>query len=204
VRHASLDSDVTQQVYIPERQWMWADPYVSLVVRTDGDPTTLISAVRQAVRAVDPAQPITRVTTMERLIAASTANRRLALVLFAAFSITALVMAAAGIYGVLAGSVIERTREIGVRTALGATPTRILALVLGQGARLVTIGLILGLVGSVALGEVLRGLLFGVAPGDPQTLALVTVALIVVALLACLVPVVRALRVDPVTALRAD
>ena len=204
VRHSSLDSDLTQQVYVPERQWPWSDAQVTLVVRTAGDAAAIARSVREAVRAVDPTQPITRQATMERIIATTTAHRRLALVLFAAFSLTALVMAAAGIYGVLAGSVIERTREIGLRAALGATPARILALVLGQGARLVVVGLVGGLAGAVVLGRVLRGLLFGVAPGDPRTLGLVTVVLAVVALLACLVPVVRALRVDPVTALRAE
>ena len=204
VRHSSLDSDVTQQVYVPERQWLWSDGYVTLVVRTTGDPAALARSVREVVRGIDPLQPITRVATMEQIVATSTANRRLALVLFAAFSLTALVMAAAGIYGVLAGSVIERTREIGLRTALGATPGRILALVLGQGARLVAVGVVVGLGGAVALGRVLRGLLFGVAPSDPSTLGMVTLALGVVAALACLVPVVRALRVDPVTALRAE
>jgi putative ABC transport system permease protein len=204
VRHSSLDTDLTQQVYVPERQWIGPDNQVTLVVRTDGDAAALTASVRRAVRDVDPAQPITRVATMEQILATSTANRRLALVLFGAFSFTALVMAAAGIYGVLAGSVIERTREIGVRTALGATPGRILALVLSQGARLIIVGLGAGLVGALALGQVLRSLLFGVAPNDPPTLAAVTGALAVVALLACLVPVLRALRVDPVTALRAE
>lgn len=204
VRHASLDSDITQQIWIPERQWQWADAFVTLVVRTEGDAGALASTVRQALRRVDPAQPITRVATMEQIVASTTAQRRLALVLFAAFSITALLMAAAGIYGVLAGSVIERTREIGVRTALGAPPRRIVALVLGQGARLVAAGVLIGLAGALVLGRVLGGLLYEIAPGDPATLATVTLLLLGIALLACLVPVRRALRVDPVTAIRTE
>jgi putative ABC transport system permease protein len=204
VRHTTLDSDVTLQIYIPERQWIFADNQVTLVVRTQGDPAALAPAVRQVVQAVDPMQPITRLSTMEQVVAASTAQRRLALVLFTAFSVTAILIAAAGIYGVLAGSVTERTREIGVRSALGATPRRILALVLAQGARLVVAGISLGLVGAVALGRVLRSLLYGVEPGDPLTLGAAAVLLAAIAIAACLVPIRRAMRVDPVEALRAE
>jgi putative ABC transport system permease protein len=141
---------------------------------------------------------------MDRIIAMSIAQRRLALLLFGMFSMSALFMAAAGIYGVLAGSVTERTREIGLRGALGATPRNILALVLGQGVRLIAVGLAVGLAGSIALGRILRSLLFGIAPGDPWTLLSVSALLMAVALLACLVPLLRALRVDPVTALRSE
>ncbi len=204
VRHTSLDSDVTLQIYLPERQWAWADNQVALVVRAHGDPAAIAPAVRQVVQAADPSQPITRLTTMEQVVAGSTAQRRLALVLFTAFSLTAVLMAAAGIYGVLAGSVTERTREIGVRSALGATPRTIVALVLAQGARLVVIGIAIGLGGAVMLGQVLRSLLFGVAPGDPLTIAVASLALAAVALLACVIPMRRAVRVNPVEALRAE
>ena len=204
VRHSSLDAEVNQQVWIPERQWSWADTDVTFVVRTSGDPGALASSVRAAVRAVDAGQPITRLATMEQIVAASTAQRRLALVLFAAFAATAVLIAAAGVYGVLAGSVAERTREIGVRSALGAPPHRILGLVVGQGSRLISAGLLAGLVGAIVLGRVLRTLLYGVAAGDPATLTAVVVLLVMVAAVASIAPVLRALRIDPATALRNE
>ncbi|HUF25929.1 MAG TPA: FtsX-like permease family protein, partial [Gemmatimonadaceae bacterium] len=204
VRHSGLDSEFTNQLYVPERQWPWADAIATLVVRAHGDAAALAPSVREAVRSVDPGQPITRLTTMDQVVAASTAQRRLALVLFAAFSLTALVMAAAGIYGVLAGSVAERTREIGVRSALGASPRSIVRLVLAHGAVLVAIGLALGLAGAVAVGRLLDSLLFGVASIDPAVLTAVTALVWVIALLACLIPVRRALLVDPATALRVE
>lgn len=204
VRHSSLDAEVNQQVWIPERQWTWADTDITLVVRTSGDPGALASSVRAAVRSVDPGQPITRLATMEQVVAASTAQRRLALVLFVAFGATALLIAAAGVYGVLASRVVERTREIGVRSALGATPGRILGLVLGQGTRLIAAGLLVGLAGTIVLGRVLRTLLYEVASSDPATLTAVVLVLLVVALAASIVPIARALRIDPATALRSD
>ena len=204
VRHGGLDAEVTQQAYVPERQWPWADGAVTLVVRTDGEPAALAGALRRAVQSVDPTQPVGRVATMREIVATSVAQRRLALVLFVAFAATAVLMACAGIYGVLAGSVTERTREIGLRTALGAPPRAIFGLVLAQAARLVVLGLALGLVGALALGRFLGSLLYGVRPGDPGTLAAVAALLAGVALVACLAPVRRALRVDPMAALRAD
>jgi putative ABC transport system permease protein len=156
------------------------------------------------VQAVDSSQPITKLTTMEQVVSMSAAQRRLALLLFASFATVARVLAVAGIYGVLAGAVAERTREIGVRTALGATPGAILSMVLLQGARLTAAGLAIGLVGALALGRFLRSLLFGVDVTDPATLAVVSLVLGAVALGACLLPALRAVGVDPIAALRAD
>jgi putative ABC transport system permease protein len=204
VRHSGLDATVTQQVYMPSRQWPFPDFWVTLVVRTRGDPASLAAAVRRAVRSIDPDQPITSVATMDQVIAASTAQRRLALLLFAAFAGVALLLAAAGIYGVIAGSVAERTREIGVRAALGATPGDILRMVLLQGARLAALGLAIGIAGALGFGRVLETLLYGIKPADPFTLGGVSVILAAIAGAACLVPARRALEVDPVTALRAD
>ena len=204
VKHSGLDAEVTQQIYIPERQWQFADNQVVLVVRASGDPLAIAEAVRLAVRSVDPDQPITRLATMDQVIARSTAQRSMALILFAVFAGVALLLAAAGIYGVLAGHVAERTREIGVRSALGATPSDIVRLVLAQGARLAVLGLALGLAGALAFGRLLSTMLYGVQPGDPWTLVLVSLVLAFVAVTACLVPARRALRVDPMTALRAE
>ena len=204
VHHRALDSRDTDQIYIPERQWQLADDQIALVVRTSGDPAAVAAAVRRAVQAVDMSQPITRLETMDQVITASTAQRRLALLLFFAFAGVAIVLAAAGIYGVLAGAVTERTREIGLRSALGATPVEILRLILLQGARLAAVGLVAGVAGAIALGRFLESLLFGVAPSDPVTLVAVSAMLAAVALAACLLPAMRAVGVDPMTALRAD
>jgi ABC-type antimicrobial peptide transport system permease subunit len=204
VRHRALDATEASQIYIPERQWQFADNVVDVVVRTRSDPSGLARAVRSAVQNVDTTQPITGLSTMEQVITVSTAERRLALLLFVSFASLSLVLAVAGIYGVLAGAVTERTREIGVRTALGATPSAILGMVLLQGARLAIIGLLLGLVGALSLGRFLQSLLYGVGTTDPVTLAGVSLLLGGVALAACLLPAMRALGIDPMAALRAD
>jgi len=204
VRHHGLDQDRTLQLYVPERQWLFADDAVALVVRTHGDPSLLAPAVRRAVQSVDPAQPIVRLESMQGVIADSTAQRRLALLLFGAFALIAATLAAAGIYGVLSGMVAERTREIGVRSALGATPRDILRLVLSRGATLAAIGLVVGLLGALALGRFLQALLFAVSPADPLTLGIVVALLGFIALVACIIPARRAVCVDPMTALRAD
>jgi putative ABC transport system permease protein len=204
VRHAGLDAKTTMQWYIPERQMFFADNQEVLVVRTAGDPSALAGAVRRTIAAIDPTQPIVKIVTMDEVVAASTSQRRLALVLFGAFATAALLLAIAGIYGVLAGSVSERTREIGVRSALGATPGRLIASIVGQGGRLAALGILLGLGGSLALTRYLQSLLFGVAPNDPATLVGVCVLLVGVTLAACLVPAARAARVDPSAALRSE
>ena len=204
IHHRALDATESSQVYIPERQWPFADNIITVVVRTAGDPAALARAVRAAAQAVDPAQPVTSLETMEQVVASSTAQRRLALLLFGAFALVALVLAVAGIYGVLAGAVAERTREIGVRSALGASPGAILSMVLLQGARLAGLGLLLGLGGAMLLGRFLQSLLYGVGSADPLTLLGVAALLATVAIAACLLPAIRAVGIDPMTALRGD
>ncbi len=204
VRHSGLDEVASMQTYVPERQWRSLDNQVVLVVRTIGNPGELAAAVRRAVRSVDSTQPITRVSTMEQVVATSTAQRRLALTLFTAFAIAAIVLAAAGVYGVLSGTVAERRREIGVRTALGASPRNILAMLLRQGARLALAGIAVGLAGALALGRTLSSMLFGIEPTDPLTLIGVALLLVAVALGASLVPALRAMRIDPMETLRAE
>jgi ABC-type antimicrobial peptide transport system permease subunit len=164
----------------------------------------LAAAVRQAVWSVDKDQPVTRIATLEALVARSAAQRRFALFLFAAFALTALALAAAGIYGLLAGSVAERTREIGLRTALGASPRRIVREVLGRGMALAATGMVLGLAGAVLASRGVATLLYGVSRLDAPTYASVILVLAAVSAIACGVPAWRATRVDPASTLRAE
>lgn len=202
VRHSALDVDDGRAVYLPERAWGWANGDAMLVVRTRDASAALARRIREAVRAIDPSQPVTEVRSMESVVSSSAAQRRLALTLFAAFAALALLLSAAGIYGVLAGSVAERTREIGLRSALGATPGNLLRMVLARGLGLAAAGSVLGLIGAVATTRYLRSLLFGIGPTDPLILGSAAVALLAVAVTACLVPGWRAIQIDPVEALR--
>ena len=191
-------------VYVTPSQWHWLDNLVSLVVRTRGEPSLLTSAVRAAMWSVDKDQAIVRIATMEQLAAREAAGRRFALILFEVFGLVALVLAAVGIYGVLAGSVVERTREIGVRAAMGAAPSDILRLVLRQGMALTIVGTVVGVCGAAVATRALPTLLFGVSRLDPATFAGVVALLLGVSALACWVPAWRAARVDPAITLRAE
>jgi predicted permease len=204
VKQMSLALDQADAVYIPAAQWPVGDASMSLVVRGPGDVASLTPEIRRAVWSVDRDQPILRVATLERLLAASAAERRFALILFEAFALAALVLAAAGIYGVLSGSVAERTREIGVRAALGASRRSILALVLRSGLGLTGLGLLIGLAGAVLATRGIEAMLFGVTRLDPVTYFGVLVLLAGVALLACWIPARRAMGVDPATTLRSE
>ena len=204
VKQQSLALGETDAVYTTATQWRFADNAMSLVVRTRGDAAALAPAIRQAVWSVDRDQPIVRVATMSELLAASAAERRFALILFEAFALAALVLAAAGIYGVLAGSVAERTREIGVHSALGASRGKILALVLGQGMALTALGIAIGVAVAAAATQAIVAMLFGVSRLDPVTYAGVIVLLVGVSAIACWVPAWRAARIDPAITLRAE
>jgi putative ABC transport system permease protein len=204
VKQMSLALDQADAVYIPAAQWPVGDASMSLVVRGPGDVASLTPEIRRAIWSVDRDQPILRVATLERLLAASAAERRFALILFEAFALAALVLAAAGIYGVLSGSVAERTREIGVRAALGASRRSILALVLRSGLGLTGLGLLIGLAGAVLATRGIEAMLFGVTRLDPVTYFGVLVLLAGVALLACWIPARRAMGVDPATTLRSE
>ncbi|HXI31502.1 MAG TPA: FtsX-like permease family protein, partial [Vicinamibacterales bacterium] len=213
VKQVSLALNDADAVYIPASDagatihsgmWRFADTVMSLVVRTRGDGAAIASAVRHAVWSVDKDQPIVRVARLDDLVAASAAERRFALILFEAFALAALVLAAAGIYGVLAGSVAERTREIGVRAALGASRGDILALVIRQAVQLTGCGVALGLAAALAATRAIAAMLFGVSRLDPITYASVVLVLVAVAVVASGVPAWRAVRVDPATTLRAE
>jgi putative ABC transport system permease protein len=185
-------------------QWYSADPALSLVVRARNDAAALTPFIRAAIWSVDKDQPIVRVATMDSLVAASAAERRFALLLFEVFALVALALVATGIYGVLSGSVTERMREIGVRSALGASRGDILALVMRQGMTLTVAGLILGLSGAIAASQALVTLLFGVSRLDPVTYLGVIALLAGVSGIACSFPAWRATRVDPSVTLRAE
>ncbi len=191
-----------EQVFLPYAQWQWAR--MNLVVRAAGDPLSLTAAVRREVLAVDKDQPITDVQTMEQNIAGWVAQPRLTMWLFGIFAGAALLLAAIGLYGVMAYSVAQRTNEIGIRMALGAQPSDVLKLVVWQGMRLALIGVACGLAASWALTRLMANLLFGVSAHDPATFALIAALLASVALVACYLPARRATKVDPLVALRCE
>jgi putative ABC transport system permease protein len=174
------------------------------VVRTERDPLSFAEPVRRIIRGLDPLQPIAEVRTLDSILGENYSRQRFSAVLLAGFSISSLVLAAVGIYGVLAYSVEQRTREIGVRMALGAEPGRIVALVVGTGARLVIGGAIVGIAGALALTGLLKSLLFGIGPRDPGTFLAAPCIFVAVALLAAYLPARRAARLDPMDALRAE
>jgi putative ABC transport system permease protein len=202
VRHFGLDIEVAPEMYVSYLQSPW--PSMTIVVRSSADTGSVISAVREAIWAEDKNQPISNVTTMEQRISASTAARRFGMLLLALFAAVALVLAAVGIYGVMSYAVAQRTHEIGVRVALGAQRRDVLRLVVGQGLKLVLLGLGLGLAGALALTRFLKTLLFGVSATDPLTFVGIAVLLALVALLACYIPARRATKVDPLIALRSE
>jgi putative ABC transport system permease protein len=204
VKHTSLGLGSSEAVYVALGQWVWVDLDQSLVVRTQGDPALLVPAIRQAITSVNSAPAIARVATMEDLVAASEADRRFVLQVIAIFAVAALVLAALGLYGVIAGSVAERTREIGLRSALGATRANILSLVLSQGMMLAALGLAIGLAGAAAATRSLTTLLYGVTSLDPLTYGGVVVLLALVSAAACWLPAWRAARIDPTAALRSE
>ena len=203
VKFQSLDENVTKEtLYFPFAQR--STSHLIVVVKTDGDPTLLTAAVREAVRSADPEQPVFDVRTMQQRMDDVAQSRRAPMVLLSLFSGVALLLATLGVYGVLAFSVALRTSEFGVRLALGATPGDIAALVLRQGAWLVLIGLATGVAGYLALSQIVGRLLYGIAPTDPATLALAPMVLALAAFCACVVPVRKATRVNPLDALRAE
>jgi predicted permease len=200
VHYAGLGRDSDPQVYVP----YFGENAGSVVIRSDQDPRRLVSAVRAQFAATDPLQPVFDITTMKQRVQDSIEIPRSNMTILTIFASLALVLAAVGIYGVISYFVSQRNREIGIRMALGAAPSDVLRLVLGQGLVMILIGLALGLAGSFLLTRYLANLLYGVRPADPLTIICGAVLLIVVALAACWIPSRRATRVDPVVALRYE
>jgi putative ABC transport system permease protein len=204
VKQTSLSLDQKDAVYLSTDQTWFADDTLSFVIRTRGNPAALVPAVKSAIWSVDKDQPIVRVMTMDRLMAITEAQRRFILILFDAFGVVALLLAAVGLYGVLSGSVSERIPEIGVRMALGATRSDILTLVLRDGMRLTAFGMMMGLCGAFAASRGTVSLLFGTSALDPVSWLGMMAVLAIVAALACWIPAWRSANVDPSSALRAE
>jgi putative ABC transport system permease protein len=206
VRQMGLDEPVKAEMYMPYQQvtdWPFFVPR-DLAIRTSGDPMSVAGSVRQIVREVDPDQPISNIATMSEVLGDEAAQRRMGMIMLAAFAGLALLLASLGIYGVLAYLVTQHTNEIGVRIALGASRRNILGLVLKKGMGLTLLGVVIGLAASFALTRLMSSLLFGVNAADPLTFVAVPLLLATVALVACWIPARRATRVDPMVALRYE
>lgn len=175
-----------------------------IVVRTASDPMSLVTLVRQTVQQIDRDQPISNVRTMDQLLGALVAQRRFSMTLVGAFAVLALILALIGAYGVTSYLVSQRTKEIGVRLALGADPSRVSTLVVSEGMRVAGVGVLAGVAIALLTTRLASGLLYGVSPRDPLTLGAVVVLLLGVSALANYLPARRAARVDPLTALRQE
>jgi len=204
VRHEGLDEPEKMQFYVPEAQWPYPDSDMILTLRTVGNPEALAPPAREAIWSVERNVRITGVAAMGQVIGASLAQRRFPMMMLELFAVAALLLAALGLYGVMAYTVTQRVTEIGVRMALGAQPGDVLRLTLRQGMSLAGIGATLGAAGALALGRFITSLLFQVEASDPATLTAAALVLIGVALLACWIPARRATRVDPLVALRSE
>jgi putative ABC transport system permease protein len=209
VRQDGLDASAVPEVYMPHAQFQpfWRDTTLrtfTVVVRSEADAASVAGVIRQQVRALDSTLPISSVLTMDAVIAESVAERRLHMLLLSTFAGIALILAVVGTYGVLAYQITERTREFGVRMALGAKSGDILAMVIREGMMPAVAGVAIGLVGATLVTRVLASLLFETEPLDAVTFAGTAGVLLAAALVACCVPARRATRVDPSTALRAE
>jgi putative ABC transport system permease protein len=202
VKYEALDASAPPEVYLPHAQHPVDN--ITIAVRAKGDPLAIVGDARAALAMIDREMPIAAVRTMDEVVGRSIAERRFTMLLLGAFAAVAVLLAAIGVYGVLAYLVSLRTQEIGVRLAIGASPRDVARLFLREGVTLVAIGLAVGLAGAIAAVQALRTLLFGVAPSDPLTFAAVVVALGLSGLCASYLPARRAARVDPMEALRTD
>jgi len=196
----SFTEDGGAQIYVPHAQDVQWN-FMGLVIRTAGDPAAFAPTLRREVQALDNDQPIYNVRTMDDVVANSLGTRRVSMQLFAVFACAALLLAALGIYGVMAYSVTQRTQEIGLRMALGAQKSDVLGLVIRQGMILTVIGVIVGVAGAFALTRVMGNLLYGVTATDPTTFVAIPLLLLFVALVACYLPARRATKLDPTIAL---
>jgi len=202
VKHRGLEGESRVQYYIPYQQR--PAPFAFLVTRTSGDPSAMAPSVRATVLSIDKDLPVFRVQTLEQYVSDSMAQRRFAMYLFGIFALIALVLAAVGLYGVMAYSVTQRTHEIGVRMALGARSQDVVSMVVRQGLGLAGVGLVVGLGAAFGLTRLLATLMFGVNVRDLSVFLMISLILSVIAALASLIPATRATRVDPLIALRYE
>jgi putative ABC transport system permease protein len=202
VRYDSLIDEAPPAVYFPHPDLAY--PFMTLVVRTDGDPATIAPAIQREIRTLDPNQPLSDVRTMNQVMSEWVERSRFNTLLLGLFAGLATLLSAVGIFGVMNYSVALRTRELGLRLAVGAQPRRVLLLVLKQGLALTIVGVGLGLVAAFGLTRLLSGLLFGVGAFDVTTFASISLLLVIVSLLACYLPARRAMRIDPLSALRYE
>jgi predicted permease len=201
-RNLTLEREPWPEIFIPYVQH--PSLFMTFVLRTRDDPMRLAASLRQAVASVDANEPVGNIQTMDDIVQKFVAPRQFKLVLLGSFALLALVLGAVGLYGVISYAVAERTHEIGIRRALGAQPTDVLRLVIGQGLKLALLGVGIGILGALALTRFLATLLYGVKPTDPLTFVSVSLLLLGVALLAAYIPARRATKVDPMVALRYE
>jgi putative ABC transport system permease protein len=202
VRSVELREEPESELYFSASQTGWNS--MSLVVRSSVEPANLSGSVRQIVNEVDKSVPVSSVQTMDHIVSQSITQPRFNLFLLGLFSAVAMLLSAAGIYGVTAYTVTQRTHELGIRLALGAQVGDVLKMILGQGMAVIGVGLVLGLVSAFGLMRLLRSLLFGVGENDPVTFVAITGLLLLVAVVACYIPARRATKVDPLEALRYE
>jgi ABC-type antimicrobial peptide transport system permease subunit len=200
VKQSSLAATTLPQFWAPYDQWPMSN--MNVVLHTTRDPQAVVGDARSAIKQLDPDLAIAQIKTLDAVLAESVAQPRLYMVLLTAFSLVAIALSAIGIYGVVAYLVGQRSRELGIRIALGATPSRVVNLVVREGVAMVGVGV--GLVGALLITRLMGALLFNIKPTDPLTYAAVTVLLGVVALIASSVPASRAAHVDPAMAMRTD
>jgi ABC-type antimicrobial peptide transport system permease subunit len=203
VQHNELGDAPKATVYHYYPHYSWID-FMSMAIRSSLPPQVVAAHARTVVRQLDPALPVYDVKPMEQRIAESVAARRLAITVIAGFAGLSFLLAVLGVYGVISYATSQRTKELGIRIALGADPGSVVRLVLVSGVTLAGVGALVGAAASLGLGGALRALLYGVAPQDPTTIAFCVAALTAAALVACYLPARRAARVDPVTALREE
>jgi predicted permease len=202
VQHYEVGRTSMPQAYLPFAQW--PDEYVSFVLKASVPPLSLVRAVRTEVQAVDPDMPLVGVRTVEQIISTDMASPRFRTMLLTSFGLIALLLAVVGLYGVMSYTVAQRSREMGMRMALGARQSNILRLVFRDGVPLVATGVVVGLGGALALARVLESILFGVSVNDPAVFVAVPSLLVAVAAVAMLIPALRATRVDPLRVLAPD
>ena len=202
VKQESITAGASPEIYVPFSQMPMNS--MTLFIRTSGKPTDLAPALRSEVFAIDRNQPVYNMKTLDQRVVETIAVSRSLMLLFSGFALIALVLAAVGIYGIVSYAVSQRTREIGIRMALGARSVDVLRLVVKNGITLVVAGIVIGVTGALVLTRFLTTMLFGVTPTDTRTFVVVSLALAAIAIVACLVPARRATRVDPLEALRCE